>query len=512
MLVMHGTHRTKLPTTDLKIFENVVCGLFILWGLAIHTTFLASVRDPIFAPDSAGYVLSPLRYFFNQPLDFNPHRTPGYPIFLGLTLSMTRSFLGVLVVQHVLTLLMGACAALISYFHFRSSRSLAGAVFFCASSFPLPALYAHYILTEALYTFLLLGLVGLVLFTAAKSDWRRWLLYGLGLGVLILVRPSGLGLFPLLLAAWWLTPPKKKAWKSFLAVVFGMAFVLIPVALYNSRHHGFFGLDVMGGTALFCTTAGYLDIEKVQDARVREALAPFYKHHPDKMLKGDWVYSSPGSPFLTLHGMYPQAERNRICLSLGLQAIRQHPVRFLIDRLKLLGTFFLRDGEVPLFYRIPEVVNHFVYLGLDHFAQIGAKIPDAWLLLKNTPQNGAEYFKKLHFMKPERPERSVPAIPQSEVSLAYHYDRVSQLWTPIHRIFDFMRLLPALAILCGFYLIRQKETRKPALLIFAALFGQVLINTLAAWHDSRFAAPVLPLLFILLAGGVQKGWSTLKIR
>ena len=130
-----------------------LCVFVMGWALAIHVSFLRAIPDPIFAPDSGGYVSPALHRLSGHSFDLNPERTPMYSIFLYGALRATHDFFGVLVVQHGLALVTGLIAGLLYYRYLRKSLIGTALLFFLSAALPLPAVYAHYILTENLYTF-----------------------------------------------------------------------------------------------------------------------------------------------------------------------------------------------------------------------------------------------------------------------------------------------------------------------------------------------------------------------
>ena len=159
---------------------------------------------------------------FSAPYVADVQRTPGYPVFLMLLGGFVPL---VLVVQHLLVLATGYLLYRILRRYF-SRRSAMTAMWLYLLQ-PYPMIFASMVLSETLFTFLLL---------AALSLFLRWYrLYGLldlalAFAVLCLaayVRPIG---YPLLLAAGLLTSIKLFVHRRWLMVP-GLALVLLVPAL-----------------------------------------------------------------------------------------------------------------------------------------------------------------------------------------------------------------------------------------------------------------------------------------
>ena len=103
------------------------------------------------------------------------------------------------------------------------------------------ALYEHAVMTETLFTFLLVGAIGLLVFGVARYPWETAAGFGLLLGLATLVRPVGLPLPLVVLLAPAAVSFSQRLQLTGMAVA-GAAVILLPVMLWNACTYGLFGL------------------------------------------------------------------------------------------------------------------------------------------------------------------------------------------------------------------------------------------------------------------------------
>jgi 4-amino-4-deoxy-L-arabinose transferase-like glycosyltransferase len=486
------------------ISMSLIVGL-ALYGLLIHGAFIAQVRDPIFSPDSVSYAEPAINLFFGKSYTLDAQRTPVYSFFLYIALKITRSFLGILIVQHAVAVMTGLIAGFLYYRFFRPSWLGAACVAFLSSSLPLPAVYAHYVLTETFYTFLFTGTV--LLFLVGHTDRRRslWALIGVLATMTILTRPTGRALIVILMLLPFLDAPKERHWKAIQYGAGTVTLLLLLFSFWNYAHFGFFGLDRMKNIALFSTTARYLDPHKIKDPKVRDILLPVYAHHTaEEFQDGSWVYGSPDGPLRTLSRFYPDSQQqDALCSTLAWQGIRQQPIQFIVDRMKIIRDFFMRYAETPLYYLIPEG-SYFVYQGLRIYGEIvDRSTPRAWALLHYGPEEATAYLTQMRLFPTGRPSGQLPFVPRSPGDTVYHFDRVLIWWRPLALLIRYLRFLPLFALAAASALRTRSKTRYPVLVLVLALGLHVAVSSMAAWQDWRFVVPVLPLYFILAVAGLQ---------
>ena len=209
-------------------------------GAAVRWPLLALA--PLFTTDSrcCYYRYAVHQLLAGHPFDSDLHYPPGYAVFLAGVLRVADlDTAAVVFVQHGL----GLASGLLVYFLGRrvcgSLVGLAAALLTVLDSEL--AVYEHAIMTEALFTFLLVGAIGLLVLGVARYPWQTAAGFGLLLGLATLVRPAGL-LLPLVLLLVPATASLRNRLRLTGIAVASTAVLLLPVMLWNARTYGQFGL------------------------------------------------------------------------------------------------------------------------------------------------------------------------------------------------------------------------------------------------------------------------------
>lgn len=134
----------------------------------------------------------------------DPYRTPGYPIFLALIYGLGGGPYAAIVVQSLLSLVTLWLMVLLATWLF-PQPAVGWRVALLAAVEPLNLIYSHQLMSDSLFTLLLLAAVLLYLQVLLAPDLQRPLvsavLAGLLLGGAILTRPVGI-YFPVVLVLW----------------------------------------------------------------------------------------------------------------------------------------------------------------------------------------------------------------------------------------------------------------------------------------------------------------------
>ena len=209
-------------------------------GAALRWPLLALA--PFFTTDSrcCYYHYAANQLLVGQPFDSGLHLPPGYSLFLAAILAVTEgSTAAAMLVQHLLGLAAGLLVYLIGR---RLFGPLVGLVAALLTVLDVElALYEHAVMTETLFTILLVGAIGLLVFGVVRYPWQAAAGFGLILGLATLVRPVGLPL-PLVLLLVPVAVSFSKRLQLTTIAVAGTALILLPVMLWNARTYGQFGL------------------------------------------------------------------------------------------------------------------------------------------------------------------------------------------------------------------------------------------------------------------------------
>lgn len=180
--------------------KNFVMILFSIIFLALQIIFIQNSHTLIDG-DSVGYVQLSMNLLDNQSLSFdgiNPTalRTPGYPVFL-MPFVANGSLHLVYYVQALLLLLTAYLSYKIYCLLFGSKWSLL--VFIGVIFFPPLFWYTHLIITEILFTFLIMLSIFIIIHAAESKSIILALLAGISSASACLVRPTITLFFPIII-------------------------------------------------------------------------------------------------------------------------------------------------------------------------------------------------------------------------------------------------------------------------------------------------------------------------
>lgn len=190
-------HRTKV----LGLLVAVFC-----IALAPRLLYVLQIQTEPFS-DEADYVECAANLLLGEGLimseQYKAYRAPGYPLFLASILAWSGDF-AIVTIRSVQAVL-GAClCALVALLAVRLMESLAaGAIAgLVAAFFDELIFYTGQLLSETLYALLLVAWLSCFLQFRRQNRQVVWYLFGVGVGILALVRPPGVVfvLIPLLYA------------------------------------------------------------------------------------------------------------------------------------------------------------------------------------------------------------------------------------------------------------------------------------------------------------------------
>jgi hypothetical protein len=256
----------------------------------------------------------------------NASKTTGYSLFLRALLPL-HSLTLVVVLQH----LMGLADAVMIYALLRRARVSKK----WATIASLPMLLdgyvienEHLIMTEALFTFLLMAGMTIVLWRPRTSWWKA-LIAGLLLGFAAIVRTEGavvLIIFPLfLLVRGW-------SWKTaggWVAAVVMCVGILVPVGGYASwfhSRHGQYELTRSTGLYLWGRVSSFADCARIKPTGAQATVCPTQALR-DRMPPGNYIWHAPQVQKIPGGAVSPH--NNSLLTSFAIHAV----VRLPADRL-----------------------------------------------------------------------------------------------------------------------------------------------------------------------------------
>ncbi len=253
-----------------KIFSKNAIPFWLVFVVYIPVLFLFykyapdnpdGYSFPILMADSTEYVelarniITNKVFSYNTSPPFNPEyfRTPGYPIFLAFILLFFKSYYAVSVIQ---IFLVGMTAFLIFKIGQKIVNSTAGliaAFLYVVNGSTL--FYAITVMSDILFTFLLVLAVYLMFFIKTKREF--FLVFGVGalIGFATLVRTISVFLPGLFLLFYFFYKrnffPLKRMVVLMSIFIIGFAVVLFPWMVRNKIHSGVWGISSLAGYNLF---------------------------------------------------------------------------------------------------------------------------------------------------------------------------------------------------------------------------------------------------------------------
>jgi 4-amino-4-deoxy-L-arabinose transferase-like glycosyltransferase len=206
----------------------------LLPRLALFLVAVAGHPGHAMAPDSSGYWDLGLDFvrstFDHHQVALSVLRTPGYPALIAIVRTVGGGIRLLVLVQCVLGALSAVLAAWLGY---RIGGVAVGVVAGLVVAIdPTSIISTQYVLTETVYTFLLLGSVLLFLRALEKPSLAHAASAGLVLAGSVLVRPLGLWLTPVLVAVWVFRSRREViGYAAVLLVAF-----IIPLACWGARN------------------------------------------------------------------------------------------------------------------------------------------------------------------------------------------------------------------------------------------------------------------------------------
>ena len=268
-----AVYRAFHAATWLHVLVILAAGAALRWPLLSLAPFFTTDGACCYYNSAANQLLA------GQPFDSDLHYPPGYSLFLAAILAVTGgSTAAAMLVQHLMGLAAGVLVYLLGRRLFGPLVGL-GAALLTVLDVEL-ALYEHAVMTETIFTLLLLCALALVLLTRQNgttirssnravlagqlrlpgSIWLKVAGFGLLVGAATLVRPTALLLSGVVLLLPGLGSGRgavetasrhtwyRQLWRASrrvrltLVAVAGAALIVVPMMGWNKRTHGVFAL------------------------------------------------------------------------------------------------------------------------------------------------------------------------------------------------------------------------------------------------------------------------------
>jgi hypothetical protein len=302
-------------------------------------------RSPVFVTkDSLEYVQPGYGLVFGQGFELAQRRTPVYPAFIAGVMALAGQDLGAIVFfQHLLGVATAVMVFAIGLLTAGPAIATAAGLLFALSSPQL--IYEHYVITEPVFTFLLVASV-LTMIVAVKRDrWTWYALAGLLIGIAALTRPVAQVLIPLVPLYLWLV---LRSWRRAAVgtlIVWGVtALLLFPWSLRNQREYGTAETTSTGRFLISRSVKHernfvfYVDDEPVRpdESPVRRRARQIAQDVTDKRPAPGQVYQRVRDEL-----RLTEAQTDALLRDIALEAIRKDPILYLEGTVEMLGELWL---------------------------------------------------------------------------------------------------------------------------------------------------------------------------
>lgn len=328
----------KSPRTLFYISLLIVTIAFLIPRLPWFVDFPL----PIIQRDTASY-FEPVRQMFYGHLPVFSFRTPGYPLFLAAAFLISPRLMFVIVIQNLLTL--GSVLFFLWVVYKTYGRLVIGAALVMVAHVTQPLLSAHdfILITESLFTSLLLFCIGFFFLGIHTRQPRFFFMFSALGGYAILVRPAGIFLLGLLLVTLLYLVVNRYSIKSVLCLALPMPVMIIMLLSYNYIITGEFVLSNVSDLTLYGITATYWEPDAAFPEAVNAGIQKFHAEIPEgdrQILYTSWDYvkltplfvnATEDSIFIYQYGVFgvtPELNRNEqmaLAKRIAWKAILSHP-------------------------------------------------------------------------------------------------------------------------------------------------------------------------------------------
>ena len=330
--------------------------VLVAFALVARLTF-AFALPPLLHLDSDSYFEITERLWRGEGFGDLSRRTPLYPIFLWAAARFEGvGLLPVILVQH----LFGVATVVLGYLFARrllpaQMRTVAVISGLVLAVVPYPILAEHSVLSEPLFTFLLMASAHSLM--AWRQEGRvgcaAWC--GAMLALASLTRPIAAGIFPLwvLLLLLQRKSERRRALEFLLYAGAVWAALLAPLLIRNYTAMDTFGLERSLGRNLISVADRWISYGVVSEAGAHPDIKAVYASYLHLKRGPDAVVVYAAMPELRRVTGWSDAEVDRALAEIAWEGIRAHPRDFLTARFLRLPLLF-RDPSPSSWYALHE--------------------------------------------------------------------------------------------------------------------------------------------------------------
>jgi hypothetical protein len=480
---------------------RTVCLVVAATALLVHGVCIAASQCWVY-PDSIDYIqlAGGIADRFDLTDELYLVRTPGYPLFLAglFVLAGEHSPLAIVISQHVMMLATALLVAAIGWRVTASTCAALAAGCLCASSLQLLA-YANLVLTEAPYTLVLVTAIYSLVRFIQEEKWRWLALASLLAGVAYLLRPIGLYLLPvcgvLALRQVWVARNSDPLWRSMLAGAMASAIPAVllaaPWMIVSAYAHKSLQATRCLDYVYYFRAATLEGLDSTQSETMVDIHRVIAEARASGRLNSDADYRDRATvikAYQAVRGL-SFADSSAILGRAGRDLMREHPWEMLVGTLRYAVWLLLS----------PDPVYRFQPGGAP--GHDGKRDTDAEILDIATYGVGpGSWESTLNEYREYLPLESASRPASSEwTAAALWFHRNIEKGRPVlgigDSLYENLMMLVALGALVSLFLVQRAAWWT----IAAVITLHVLVSVFFGGAQTRYAAPVRPLLCLYLA-------------
>ncbi len=240
--------------------KRLLYGAVIISAVFILTRLIYFIYYPVVnvSEDSASYIAVALKLLQLSPplLDM---RTPGYPFFLTLVFLLSKNFILIYIFQSLATIgsALFLYKVLCKYFTQVALFFAAAIAVFISSTFYLVLEFS--VLSETIFICFLMLCSSFLIASLINNRTSDWIWFSVTASVVILIRPAGLFLVPVLIFILIFFFINKYNYKSYLGLLLPLSLFIFSLCAYNYLTIKRFTLSPAGDLSFFATTILYME-------------------------------------------------------------------------------------------------------------------------------------------------------------------------------------------------------------------------------------------------------------
>lgn len=207
-------------------------GIFLVLFLLTRLPYLLYYSVDILSNDSASYIAAALS-ILSSVMPMFDIRTPGYPLFLALIWTFSKSFFAVSVLQIVFSFFTGILVIFLIdkiYKKFTVIFAIFLTAFMTSSYF---LLFESALLTEGIFTNMLLICTALMMISIKVNKNMFWILFSASIALLILIRPAGLFFAGIMMLIFFYFIIKRYSLIKYASLIIPFSVIIISLCTYN---------------------------------------------------------------------------------------------------------------------------------------------------------------------------------------------------------------------------------------------------------------------------------------